>query len=60
MAEDIPRRRMTASVLLIKALDGGQYVSQMPSVDSVQKAPAPNTTAQQGGQAAPQASTPTQ
>ena len=35
-AVDILRRRMTASVLLIKALGGGWDVSQMPSVSSVQ------------------------
>lgn len=59
-AMDILRRRMTASVLLIKALGGGWDVSQMPSVYSVRSTSAPNTAAQQGSQPAPQASSPSQ
>ncbi len=52
VAVDILRRRMVATVLLIKALGGGWNASQLPSVGSA--TPAPSTTAtEKGGQAAP-------
>ncbi len=48
-AVDILRRRMTASVLLIKALGGGWDVSQMPSLSSVRSVPQPAAAAPSGG-----------
>ncbi len=52
VAVDILRRRMVASVLLIKALGGGWDVSQLPSVGAATPAPS-GTTAEKSGPAAP-------
>lgn len=52
VAVDILRRRMVASVLLIKALGGGWDVSQLPSTGNAQPSSS-SSTAEKGGQAAP-------
>lgn len=52
VAVDILRRRLVASVLLIKALGGGWDVSQLPSVGAVR--PSSNGTTAEGSQPSPQ------